>query len=359
MAPKVTSSSTRNKGKASKPVTKGQSPQRANRQRVSTAQVTTGSNGKPAAGGGRVTNASQRTNTGSAPVTGNGRPALPPGQRGGALATNTKPPATRPQLSGTKPPARLPGGTGGADSVRGSGVRTGQPGAARPALPASPAKPPAKPPVSGARRLGGGLVSGTLLTAAAGKAIETLGRAAQPSEWNRVSRELKDRGYAGGAVKPDANGRSSRGIRVSDKANKRDYVSAPTGSQEYNDYRRKQIEAEKQRLKNVGNPPARSSSSSSPARMPSSVTRSSAPKAPTAPAKPGQKWDDFNPNRGTSKTNNPLMKDMIGRMKDREDKAQASSASKLTSKFNTESNFSGEKLDGSMYKDSFKKKKKS
>jgi hypothetical protein len=147
---------------------------------------------------------------------------------------------------------------------------------------------------------------------------------------------------------------SSQGIRVSDKGNKRDYVSAPTGSKEYNDFRQKQIEAEKARLKNVGNAPARSTSSSTssrssstPVRMPSSVTRSSAPKAPAAPAKAGQKFEDFNPNRGTSKTNNPLMKDFVGRMKDREDKAQASAASKVTSKFNTESNFSAEKVDGS------------
>jgi hypothetical protein len=147
---------------------------------------------------------------------------------------------------------------------------------------------------------------------------------------------------------------SSTGIRVSDKANKRDAVTVPTGSQEYNDFRQKQIEAEKQRLKNVGNAPARSTSSSTPSRssstpvrMPSSVTRSSAPKAPAAPAKAGQKFEDFNPNRGTSKTNNPLMKDFVGRMKDREDKAQSSAAKNLTSKFNTESNFTGEKVDGS------------
>ena len=80
--------------------------------------------------------------------------------------------------------------------------------------------------------------------------------------------------------------------------------------------------------------------SSSPSAASSSSTSGS-------PAKPGQKWNDFNPNRGTSKTNNPLMKDLVGRIKDREDRDQASKASKLTSKFNTESYFSGEKVDGS------------
>jgi hypothetical protein len=61
--------------------------------------------------------------------------------------------------------------------------------------------------------------------------------------------------------------------------------------------------------------------------MPAAVTRkpsSSTPKAPAAPAKPGQKFEDFNPNRGTSKSNNPLLdRDKGGiklrdRMKERE-----------------------------------------
>jgi hypothetical protein len=76
------------------------------------------------------------------------------------------------------------------------------------------------------------------------------------------------------------------------------------------------------------------------------------------PAKPGQKWSDFNPGRGTSKTNNPLMKDMIKRMKDREDKEQASKAQQLTDKFRQNSGYtSAEKVDGSKYADELKKKK--
>lgn len=355
MARKVTSSSNRNKRGSTKPVTQGQNPQRSNRQAVSNATVSSGSNGKPPASGARVTNAAQRTSTGSARVTGTPRAALPPGTPRPVRASigNVSGPASSPKPSGTNANLR--------------------PGASRtaPSIP-KPSTASAKPPVSGVRRFGGGLVSGTLLTAAAGKALETLGRAAQPGEWNRVQRELKDRGYGGNKPVPaDTNGRSSRGVRVSDTTNKRDYQSAPTGSQAYNDYRRQQLEAEKARLKNVGNAPiptaarpssgggGRGSNGSGSSR---STSRSSAParsSTPTAPAKPGQKWSDFNPNRGTSKTNNPLMKDMVGRMKDREDKAQASSASKLTSKFNTNANFSGEKMDGSMYQDSFKKKKKS
>jgi hypothetical protein len=76
------------------------------------------------------------------------------------------------------------------------------------------------------------------------------------------------------------------------------------------------------------------------------------------PSKPGQKFEDFNPGRGTSKTNNPLMKDMIKRMKDREDKEQASKAQQLTDKSRQNSGYSSaEKVDGSKYADELKKKK--
>jgi hypothetical protein len=56
MAPKITSSSNRSKRSTNKPVTKGQNPQRANRQQMSQAKVTNASNGKPTgAGAARVT----------------------------------------------------------------------------------------------------------------------------------------------------------------------------------------------------------------------------------------------------------------------------------------------------------------
>ena len=108
-----------------------------------------------------------------------------------------------------------------------------------------------------------------------------------------------------------------------------------------------------------------SNSSSTPSRGSSTKSRSSSssPSASTTstsgtPAKPGQKWSDFNPGRGTSKTNNPLMKDMIKRMKDREDKEQASKAQQLTDKSRQNSGYtSAEKVDGSKYADELKKKK--
>ena len=116
----------------------------------------------------------------------------------------------------------------------------------------------------------------------------------------------------------------------------------------------------------VRKPNSSSSGSSTPSRGSSTKSRSSSssssasPSTSTSgtPAKPGQKWSDFNPGRGTSKTNNPLMKDMIKRMKDREDKEQASKAQQLTDKFRQNSGYSSaEKVDGSKYADELKKKK--
>ena len=93
MAPKVTSSSNRNKRSSAKPVTKGQNPQRANRQ--ATSRATVSQSGGSRGSGARVTNASQRTTSGSARVTGGARPALPPGRSGGALATRPPTQSTR------------------------------------------------------------------------------------------------------------------------------------------------------------------------------------------------------------------------------------------------------------------------
>lgn len=49
--------------------------------------------------------------------------------------------------------------------------------------------------------------------------------------------------------------------------------------------------------------------------------RTTTASAPTAPALPGRKWEDFNPNRGTSQTNNPLIQRdawLLQQIKDRE-----------------------------------------
>lgn len=122
-----TSSSNRSKRKTKKPVTQGQDPQRANRQKVSNANVT---------------NSTQRTNNGTAKVTtGRGTakpPALPPGNRGGQPVRSTAKPTTTTSVqqvrvrdlgsaapkpvSGSATRALPPGQTGGALARAGQAV---------------------------------------------------------------------------------------------------------------------------------------------------------------------------------------------------------------------------------------------
>ena len=180
------------------------------------------------------------------------KPQSKPNSRATAPASNTRPGGGVTMPNSNRAGVNLPN-TG----VRAQRAATGamQP---RSPMPKAVTKPTVKPP-STVRRAGGSVVASTLLTAAAAKALDTLGKAAKPSEWKRVQKELKDRGYGSGnkTVQKDANGRSSTGVRVSDKANSRDYKAAPTGSQQYNDYRNNQLASERERLKNVGNPPAK------------------------------------------------------------------------------------------------------
>ena len=116
--------------------------------------------------------------------------------------------------------------------------------------------------------------------------------------------------------------------------------------------------------KPAAKPPARPSASrpsqSTPSRSTASGSgsqRSNAPQ-PTKPAMPGQKWSDFNPGRGTSKSNNPLLdRDSGGmklrdRMKQREVSAQGEKAKNLSSNFGQDSGYETKtKVDGSMYAD--------
>ncbi len=116
--------------------------------------------------------------------------------------------------------------------------------------------------------------------------------------------------------------------------------------------------------KPASKPPTRPSASrpsqSTPSRSTASGSgsqRSTAPQA-TKPAMPGRKWEDFNPGRGTSKSNNPLLdRDSGGmklrdRMKQREASAQAEKAKNLSSNFGQDSGYETKtKVDGSMYAD--------
>jgi len=128
-------------------------------------------------------------------------------------------------------------------------------------------------------------------------------------------------------VKADANGRSSRGIRT-DNGN-----TVATGSQQYNNYRNRQIAEERERLKGVGNPPKPKPPAPRPAgTQPSrpAATRPATPAAPKKPAAPASPKDRRvsastanreSGNYGTSRTNNPMIDDaMKARMRQREER---------------------------------------
>ena len=351
MAPRVTSSSTRAGRKPAKPPVVTTSKGRGNRSSVSTAKVSSGSNGKPPAAGARVTNASQRTNTGSARVTGSSRPALPPSNNGTLTKPSSKP--TPPRSNGGpvqpvrvrdmgKPSSALP--SGGARGLLGPG---GAPPKA--VLDLLNKGQPALPGARKGGRVNMGGAGGALLLAAGGaaanyvgtKAGEAIGTGLRNASNSPKTGDNRSNRPGGGSNKTPKTGdrpglryeklfdtKGGRGNYGLDKAN----PVAP-------------LPASVRQSSSAGGSSTPSRGGSTPSRSGSpSPARSS---TPAAPAKPGQKFADFNPGRGTSKTNNPLMKDMIARMKDREDKAQSSAASKLTNKFNTNDNFSGEKVDGS------------
>ena len=350
MAPKVTTSAERSKRKAEQPVRTDKG--RKNRANVSEAKVT--KSGDKPKGGARVTNAGQRTATSSAPVTGGSRAALPPGKKGGELARSSSPAPKA--LPGKPTPKALPGGTGGADTVRGSGVRTGRPGATRPALPASvtrAAKAGVKAPISMGGLKGGaiGLVGGMAADYVGKKAGNALGSFLRNA--TNAPKEDKRSNRPGGGSKPKEPARPASdyeklfqtgGGRANYGLDKAPVAPLPASVRKSNS------------SSSGSSTPSRGSSTKS--RSSSSSSSASTTSTSGTPAKPGQKWSDFNPGRGTSKTNNPLMKDMIKRMKDREDKEQASKAQQLTDKSRQNSGYSSaEKVDGSKYADELKKKK--
>jgi len=90
----------------------------------------------------------------------------------------------------------------------------------------------------------------------------------------------------------------------------------------------------------------------------SGTQRSTASTTPQKPAMPGRKWDDFNPGRGTSKSNNPLLdRDSGGmklrdRMKERENAQRTESTKNLKNNFGQDSGYETKtKVDGSKYAD--------
>lgn len=261
--------------------------------------------------------------------------ALPPGNRGGALAT-------RPSASPAKPQPKPPAQRGGAIEKAGPTidvkantpkvgagkppVRTGQPGPSRPALPAS-----VRGAASAATRGGVGMggLAGGVLYAAGSNLIDRYGQA--------LNRAI----------------RTERAVRMSSDGGR--YVP---GDQQ----RPTPAQAPKPAAKpkpptrsSGGNPPAPGSSrrqpssgggSSAPSRPAStSPSRSSSPQTSSGTAGKGQQWADFNPNRGTSKSNNPLLDREGGYLRERM-KAREDAANK---KFDTNSDIytPNTKVDGS------------
>ena len=136
------------------------------------------------------------------------------------------------------------------------------------------------------------------------------------------------------------------------------------GSQDVNTLRQGQNDTIRS-YNNTNKPsPARPSASlpsqSTPSRSTASGSgsqRSAAPQA-TKPAMPGRKFEEFNPGRGTSKSNNPLLDSDKGgfklrdRMQQRESSQQSEAASKLSNKFGQDSGYQPQtKVDGSKYAD--------
>ena len=345
MAPKVTTSAERSKRKAKQPVRTDKG--RNNRASVSEAKVT--KSGDKPKGGARVTNAGQRTSTGSAPVTGGAKPVLPPG----------KPRPVRASIGNVSGPATTPKPPGTNANLRPGNSRTA------PSIP-KPVKPTVKPATTSAaipkgaaikKLLGSGLnaASGTEMLLQGSKELRGLLERAgfQPPKGSRSQAEIASR---------EKNPSQTNGSKPKKPARPAsDYEKLfQTGGGRANYGLDKKDDPVRER-EPVAPLPASVTPRSSGGGSSRSTPRSSASarsSTPTAPAKPGQKFADFNPGRGTSKTNNPLMKDMIKRMKDREDKEQASKAQQLTDKSRQNSGYSSaEKVDGSKYQEELKKKK--
>lgn len=332
---RITNSRDRNKGKSPKPVTTSKG--RANRQRVSQAPVSSDTI-RSRNSGARITNASQRTNTGSAPVTGNGRPALPPGKRGGDVSPKGAP-ITRRQNS-------QPQGTGGPiERVKVRDLGSNKPNRLQSG--ATPRLTGRSSPNSLPKGNQGGSVQAKATTAsteaAAAKARGLRGRvatAAIAAAGNAILSPLaRKAGYQlGKALRPVGRAIDDKtpGINSKDELRRTKEAAAKTGNTSRFAGARDMAAERASRIK--GSPvvgPKRQSSAPTPtnanttqrtATSSSTTAKSTASKADNTPsqakpAQPGQKFQDFNPNRNTSESNNPMLGDYLrSKMKQREGK---------------------------------------
>lgn len=283
--------------------------------------------------------------------------ALPPGNRGGALATR---PTTSPAKPQPKPPAQRSSAIEKAGPTIDVKANTPKLGAGKPS--------------TGGSAGGGVRAVGTAL-GRAGSAVGFLGTAAAAADqalrvFNPKDNLLTSLQQLGRSVSKATGDTSAPGGRPGYRQRGGPAPAKPrvsnippsegTGRGGPSDVNRTQPK-----------PPTRSSGGNPPA--PGSIRRQSAPSsgggggssAPSRPSRPsspqtstgtagrGQQWADFNPNRGTSKSNNPLLDREGGflrqRMKDREATQQAGDAQKLGNKFDTKSDLitPTTKVDGS------------
>lgn len=219
-----TSSSNRSKRKSTKPVTKGQEPNRSNRQKVSTAKVTNSSTRGGNAGSAKVTNSSQRLTRGNWETE---NPKITRGQRGGSFPTGVYPsdsPSSKPssvqrrtRVNGKVKPGMVQRNQVGQPKPQRQGPTTSNvPPRATPQPPAKPSgnfkapsipkptaaapKPSAKPSVRGA----GGLLGKALVPLAmAGEVSAMMDR---DRRWN----DYKERNYGNTRVKPKQGNAQSR-----------------------------------------------------------------------------------------------------------------------------------------------------
>ncbi len=110
MAPKITSSSNRSKRSSTKPVTKGQYPQRQNRQSVSQANVTRSGDPRPAgAAPAKVTSSADRPKTSGLSILSNVMNVMGALRRFGPAAAAYEVSKPRPTAAGTLEAARKRG----------------------------------------------------------------------------------------------------------------------------------------------------------------------------------------------------------------------------------------------------------
>ena len=362
-----TSSSNRSKRKGTKPITQGQNPQRGNRQKVSNAQVTNSSTRGSNAGSAKVTtgrgaSAPKPADPWKAPTTKNSRTSAP---KSNTTFRTQNTPLTLPNSRAQG--KNLPNAAAAKFREKIQDVRpSGKP----PVKPSGNFKAPnvpkptaAAPKPSTAARIGRGLVGKGSIAAMA------LGAANAADDARLTPAQLKKK-YE--VVNPD------RGQNLLTKFQSGTLGQPNTPKPKQGNAQSRFAGARQANLNRINNdprfaapaekpkPPAPRASDSRPSQTtPSSRTasggsgsqRSAAPQA-TKPAMPGRKWEDFNPNRGTSKSNNPLLdRDNGGmklrdRMKQRESSAQSEKAKNLSSNFGQDSGYQPQtKVDGSKYAD--------